>query len=251
MEIQVRKFPLSPELIERVPLDERTFFLMLAHITNELNILRKIILISDVYRPSNKIEREAQAIQSLLLIKLFALKACAAFEFISKQAKQSFTKYYGQDSDSGFSNALKKLKRYFDGNSLLEYVRNKFGAHYDVNEVKEFAKKPINQTRYFYLTEQQGNSVYLAAEEMVFEFLISRANKGEDVKDVMGRLIDDVHRVVSLITDLAQGVFIVIGNRYAKTDWVIEKLEAEDVRLTDIRDVKLPFFVDFAPMLDD
>lgn len=210
--VTVHMFELSPKLLKRIPLDERACFLTLGHMANELSILRKLVLASDRSHGSSEIEKHAQATQSLLLIKLFALKSCAGYEFVKRQKNKSFIREYRRDPDSGLSGAILELDRYFDGQSLLEFMRNKFVAHYDQKVIKSLAADLSGQTHYFYVANQQGHSLYFAAEEKMFEALTTRAVSGEGTKDVMGRLIDDVDSVADLLTDCAQGVMIVIGS---------------------------------------
>jgi len=225
--------------------------MMLGHMTNELAILRKLVLISDCHSLTSDIEKHSQAVQSMLLIKLFALKACAGSELIRKNNKQPFMKKYGRDPDGGLAETTRKLNRYFSGTSLLEYVRNKYTAHYDTSDIADIMKDWPDDTHFLYVGQQQGNTLYFAAEEMMFEALKSQAPVGPKDKNIMERLIDDVDMVAELLTDYAQGALIVIGKLYAKGDWNPNKLETEDITLVSVKDVSLPFFVDFTPELDE
>lgn len=216
---------------------------------NELNILRKLVLVSDRSHGSSEIEKHAQGTQSLLLIKLFALKSCAGYEFVKKQAKRPFMRKYLRDPDSGLSGPIVELDRYFKGDNLLTYMRNKFVAHYDDKVIKDLVANLSDQPHYLYVATQQGHSLYFAAEEKMFEALATQAASGEEIGDVMGRLIDDVGRVADLLTDCAQGAMIMIGKRYAKSAWKPAKITSEQVTLVDAENVTLPFFIDFEPLL--
>lgn len=249
--VTVHKFELSPKLYKRIPLDERVCFLTLGHISNELSILRKLVLISDRSHGSSEIEKHAQATQSLLLIKLFALKSCAGYEFVKKQTRRPFMKKYLRDPDSGLSGPILKLNQYFKGDNLLKYMRNKFVAHYDDKVIEDLVANSSDQIHHLYVANQQGLSLYFAAEEKMFEALATQVASGEEIKDVMGRLIDDVNRVAGLLTDCAQGVMIVIGKRYAKSAWKPAKITSEKVALVNAETVTLPFFIDFAPLLKE
>jgi len=245
----VHTLKLTPKLLKKIPLEERVCFLTLGHMANELNILRKLVLINSGAHVSNKIERDGQATQSLLLIKLFALKSCAGYEFVRKQTKQPCMKKYVRDPDSDLNSNIRNLNRYFGGKNLLQYMRNKFTAHYDSDEIKGLAKDLSSQTYPLYLTEQQGNSLYFAAEELMFKALEAQAADGEEVNNVMGRLIDDVNEVAALLVDFSQGVMIVIGKRYAQSAWKPANTTSEQIALVDAKNVTLPYFINFESLL--
>ena len=61
--IKVYKFPITPEMLARIPIEERVFFLGIGHAANELAILRKLIILADRHRGSDDIERGAQVVQ--------------------------------------------------------------------------------------------------------------------------------------------------------------------------------------------
>lgn len=247
--VTVHSFELSPKISKRIPLDERVCFLTLGHMANELSILRKLVLVSDRSHGLSEIERHAQATQSLMLIKLFALKSCAGYEFVKKQANRSFMKSYLRDPDSGMRNIIAELDRYFDGDCLLKFMRNKFAAHYDEKVIKSLVENSSDQPHYLYVAEQQGHTLYFAAEEKMFEALETQAESDEGIGSVMGRLIDDVDMVAGLLTECAQGYMIVVGKRYAKSAWKPANISSEEVVLVPAEDVTLPFFIDFEPIL--
>lgn len=251
--LTIFRFQVTPKILARAPLEERVLFLTLGHIANELNILRKLVLMSndEIARSGVEIERHAQGAQTLMLIKLFALKACAGNEFLKKQTKHAFMREYARDPEAAVTEPIRKLSRYFNGESLLEWVRNKLAAHYDVEQIRGQAAGPAARTFDLHVASEQGNSLYFAAEEMIFTALSAKAAATEGREDVMRRLIDDVDNVAGLLTDCAQGALIVFGKRYAKSAWKPEKLATEEVPLTDARDVRIPFFVDFKSQFDE
>ncbi len=122
----VWRLAVTPELLARIPADEKVFFLVLGHMANELNTLQKLVILASNHSGRTQIEKDAQATQSLVLVKLLSLKACAGYEFIRKNVGRPFWREYVQDPEAGLADLDRQMKSYFRGNGLLRFVRNKF-----------------------------------------------------------------------------------------------------------------------------
>jgi len=238
-------------ILEAMPIAERRLFLTAGHIANELVILRKLILLSNNTPAESEIEYHAQACQSLTLVKLFALKACAGWEFLQGMRYQPFVQDYQTDADANLAPCLSRLGAYFSNNrNLLTYIRNKFAGHYDHEEINRVLNEIPDRTFHFYITEQSGNSLYYASEEILFNVLATQAQPNEDLRAIFNRLIDEVDEVAAAITDFAQGVMIVVAKKYFP-DGRPSAAHVHDVTAIPSRNVPLPFFVDFRDALDE
>lgn len=249
---KVLTLDVTPEILSRMPPEERAWFFTVGHIANELAILRKLILISDNTNGVSNIEVSAQVIQTLLFIKIFSLKAVAGFEFLQKCSSQPGFLKYAKGQGSEITKHLRKLRKYFKGESRLEFVRNKFGAHYDTDHINFQDLAERDGDLKLFVAEQQGNTVYYAAEEILFTGLQMKGDSTDDQGSVIGKLIDDIHEVASLVLDCAQDMMIVVGSLYANDSWKASgpaNSGVTSIPMADARNIKLPYFIDFEVLL--
>lgn len=242
--VEIFKFELSPELFEKIPLNERAFFIALGHISNELNILSKLTLINTKTKPQGEITESAFATQWIFFIKLSALKIYEGYKLLKNKRVQSILRKYSDDPAFNFLDFQKELDAYFSKDSLIKFVRNKLVGHYDGREIAKASKRKLNTKHCFYIEKTRANSLYFASEEVMFSRIMSKAKEGEDYQELMDRLFDETVKMSGLLMGCTQSIMIQIAKRYAKTEWNIADLESEQIPVSNLNDLSLPFFID-------
>lgn len=244
------KIRVDTKALSKLPLAERTLLIGLWHATNELNALRKLILLSSNNRTRGRLESDAKALVSVLLVKTFAVKSMEAWEFF-KEA-QNFPdfkeKYLQHQISAELIEAKNKLGSYFGKKNLLYEVRTKLGAHYDYQTISKAVSDISRIDSYIFLPESSGNSLYWVAEEFQARALQKLGHPDESLRSVFKRLIDEVDKVANQITALAQLISVVAvdasGNRRSVELSLTNKVRS---RLYEAADI--PFFIDVSSLL--
>lgn len=247
-EIIYHTLEVTPDLWKNIPVEERTFFIAIGHIANEINTLQKLILGSDLTNKPTVIEGRAQLSQTMLLIRLFCLKAYSGFEYIRSIGEEKFFRPYRNDRDADILTSLNLLRDYFSKPNPIKYIRNKFVAHYDTETLKEVANQLTQHTGEIYSCEQQGNSIYYMSEELIFAAMLRQKPPFDKIGAALETLLDDVNSVARLLTDFAHGTMIVISKLYAGDLWSIKASASERVSLPNFTSINIPCLVDFSAL---
>ncbi len=247
--MEIRKLEVKDDLYKNIPDDEKLVFVMMGHIANELNVLRKLVLMNSFYVTDSTIEKAGNGIQSLVLIKIFVAKVFEARGFMQKHGM--VLNRMAIDKDSEISQGMKKLNQYFGKKNLIEYVRNKFGAHYDSETVMQHIQNVHigDHNGVIYLTPHQGLILYHFQEQMVFGAL-NKSHDEDEINLTFGALINEVGDVADWIGSCAQGVMIYIGKRYANGKWEKPAIH-ENVNPKPHTDATIPYLVDFTGAVKD
>ncbi len=243
------KIRFDAKALRRIPLPERTLLLGLWHATNELNALRKLILLVNNNRTKGPIEGSAKALTGLLFVKIFAVKATEAWGFFKKA--QNFPefreKYLAHEVSPDLIASKDWLGSYFGKSNILQKVRDKFGAHYDLESVSKGAEDLDGLDSYIFLTDHQGNSLYWVAEELQLRSLLE---PGQKFGPIYSKMLDDVSDVAAKITTLAQLISVIAieasDNRKAFRLSLTHRVRSRIYETADI-----PFFVDFSAFLNE
>ena len=236
---------IPPKAWASMPAAERAFFVAVGHIANELNTLRKLILISEDTEKPSVIQERAQLSQTMLLVRLFCMKSYAGYEFLRSISSSDYFEEYLLDADGSMREPFDKLMEYFSEPNAIKYVRNKFGAHYDNKIINKAIKLPVNHTGEIYACEQQGNSIYYASEEIIIAAMLRQRSPFDGVGSAMEALLDDVNDIAVLITDVAHGAMIVVSKRYMGDFWKTNTYNAKKIDLPHVSTSSAPYLTDF------
>jgi len=152
-----------------MPEAERVLLLLLAHASNEINVLTKLILMMRKDDPPSLIVDHVEAGQTFILMRLLIGKLHEAWELFKSRVQSDPTiraKYIPQLKPEA-TNALQALNRHFGQGSALTAIRNKISFHYtDKDNLTEanFQQLAPSEPLQFYLTKTVGNSFYHAGE---------------------------------------------------------------------------------------
>jgi hypothetical protein len=239
------KVRIDGEALRKIALEERVLLLGLLHASNELNVLSKMILLATNTRTKGEIELAGKSLVGLVLIKTFAAKAVEAWALFRRA--QNFPDFRDKYLRTDFAD-LKEVKdwlgSYFGKANLLTKVRDKFGAHYDYDQVAKGATNLARLNSFIFLTEPQGNSLYWFAEELQLRSLADLCNPGGTLRATYDQLLTDVIDVVSRLTRMTQLIAVIALQESGNAKRVRLSL-SHTVRMRRSDSADLPFFINF------
>jgi hypothetical protein len=167
--VEIHRVTLDRTLLAAMPESERVLLLLLAHASNEINVLTKLILMMRKDDPPSPIFDHVEGGQTFILMRLLIGKLHEAWELFKNrvQSNRSIATTYIPRLRPEAAPALEALKRYFGAGSVLSAIRNRISFHYsDKENLTEASFQQLAQSEplQFYLTKTVGNSFYHAAE---------------------------------------------------------------------------------------
>jgi hypothetical protein len=167
--MKVHQIKMDRAKLAAMPETERVLLLLLAHASNELNLLTKLILMMRKDDPSSPIIDHVEAGQTFILMRLLIGKLHEAWELFRArvQTDRAISTTFLPKLPSDAANALTALKRHFGQGSALTAIRNKVSFHYtDKENLTEanFRQLAAAEPLQFYLTDRVGNCFYHAGE---------------------------------------------------------------------------------------
>jgi hypothetical protein len=165
----VRVLSLSRDDLKRIPEDERILFVQLSYIHNTINVLRRWIISSR----SDVIDRKPEfhaAITQQQLAGRFLVGVLFEGEKVLRKSlfgTQISRRYEAQLTTEG-RRCQDTITTYFRRRNVIKAVRDRFAFHFDRSDVAtQLNELPEDGSYFLYLTEEQGNSLYYLAEEIV------------------------------------------------------------------------------------
>jgi len=160
---------LSRSKLAAMPEDERVLLLLLAHASNEINVISKLILMMRKDEPPTPIVDHVEAGQIFILMRLLIGKLHEAWELFKYRVhgNRAIADKCIPRLRPEASTALQQLNRHFGQGSSLTAIRNKISFHYtDKDNLTEanFQQLPPTEPLQFYLSKTTGNSFYHAGE---------------------------------------------------------------------------------------
>lgn len=126
--MKITKLEYTHRDLQALPAAHVSAFLSVGHFLNEANLLRKLILVSNLDETGNEAEEKARLILSLTLANSLAVKIHAGWMNIRKIARNhEFSSVFTQPE---IKECYDRLTPLLAKNSLLHRFRNTHGAHY-------------------------------------------------------------------------------------------------------------------------
>jgi hypothetical protein len=168
-EMEVHHVKLSGAKLAAMPEAERVLLFLLAHASNEINVLTKLILMMRKDEPLSLIVDHVEAGQTFILMRMLIGKLHEAWELFKNrvQSNRAIATTYIPRLRTEAATALKELNRHFGQGSALTAIRNNISFHYSDKEnltEANFQRLPQSEPLQFYLCKTVGNTFYHAAE---------------------------------------------------------------------------------------
>ena len=167
--MEVHRAELDRAKLAAMPERERVLLLLLAHASNELTVLRKLILMMRKDQPPSAIVDHVEGGQTFILMRLLIGKLHEAWELYKNrvQSDRAIATTYIPRLGHDASAALQALNRHFGRGSALTAIRNNISFHYtDKQNLTEINFQQLAKTEplLFYLARTTGNSFFHAGE---------------------------------------------------------------------------------------
>jgi hypothetical protein len=166
---QVFRISLTKADLDKIPHDERVFYLMAGQLSNDINILTKLLWFAfNQHMKTEEVVKEASLSQTLLVVKLLAGKLYEGHSLIRSlfSAKKLYQKYKDHLNDAG-RDSLQKINKYFaNANNIIKRIRNEFAFHFDVRELDGiYDQLPSNgELPEYWGTEYAGYNLFYGSE---------------------------------------------------------------------------------------
>jgi hypothetical protein len=192
--MEMFKFTLGWEQLDKVPEDERVLALMLGKLFNDISILGKLLLWVRVDENEIDIERHGRAAQMFMLLTFLAGKLVEGWELLGVQyfkTKLSAT-YHPWLGEAG-QHTLDELKAYFSKDNVLRTTRRQHAFHYDPDVVREdYANVPREEPCDIFLSQPPSGNLFQVSEAVASGSLLRMIGDGDGHKGINTLVLDAV-----------------------------------------------------------
>lgn len=257
--MKITRVTLTKEKLASLSERDRTLFLLLGNVTNELSILQKLLMMTRKGPPPSKMVDIVEAGQMMFFLRLLVGKVHEGGVLLQKRVNEdaNFRERYGLDEKrrkdrSELRKELSRVNRHFRRwGGLLNAIRDKLAFHSTDNEglvEKSFARLSTDEPWDFYLSPQTGNSFYYAAELVLSKSAIDLTHAGSAAAG--GRATEEAGLVemhesaivaAGLLTHLFNILMLEIVDKGVNEALEAEEVDVEGPRLDGFH---LPFFFD-------
>lgn len=245
MELLKLEIPMSK--MSSILEDERVFFVQIGMLLSDLSMLQKLALFSTNKMATNEVERAAQNLQTLSLMKIQAGKLHEGWEVIRKNfLKKGFSQKYLKKLNSSEKQSYDKTTTYFaDRKNLISLIRNNFAFHYFTKPKtirKLFDEVPDSEKFEMFMADFYGNCVFSMSNVLVI-FAILKFTGITDTEMAMKKLLGDITKVTKWFGHfLGRFLWVFAGEHLG---WKSTKVDIPEP--PDINEVVLPFFIKGTP----
>lgn len=240
---------ISATALNAMASDERVLVVSLAHAANEINVFRKLTLLSSNFDRSSKWQQDAQTCQFLALLRVTTGKLYEAWQLLgTTYFRSKLSIDYKDKLDSNGQDAIAFLKTYFGrADSLVAKVRNEFAFHYRSEHLGTTVVDPDDQQELsLYLSEIPGNILYYFAEHIAGTALLKTVGT-PDLRLAVGKLLTEVAEVISQFNTFSQVLIsVLIDHALPGTLETLTVDEPLDVDIPSASEVAMPYYVDFS-----
>lgn len=253
----IKTLPVTKQIMDSMPADERALFIHIGHIRNELLSLYKITTWTTNAPIDEPITTDVNPLQMYTFARLVAGKIFEAWKVVWKGYIDK-----GLDASVGVKlhpegkAAYNKLYEYFFGNnptakrsikrSIINEVRNKLSFHYDYDYILEnnmLLQLDEDFSLSIYLAEHDNNNYYQYAEYYVAAKMFE-ATPQLEIEEAMTQFVDETQKLsgyLFLFCDACMKYFL---------DTYFDFRAAHESEIRDDFDftkVQIPFFAKMRP----
>lgn len=230
--------------LDRIPHDERVFYLMASQLSNDLNVLAKLLFFA-ANHASDEVRSNVAIVQETLIIKMMAGRLHEGRTLLNKafSAKGLWEKYKDDLLPEG-RDAFEQINRYFGRPNIIEKIRNKFAFHLDVPVIDAAYERIPGDAPFvdYVAAEHAGHSLYYGGEWLTLNAMIEATGES-DWRAALTKIWGETTRVSLWFCFFIQSF---IGMIFAKhLGMKMEDLQAGAINVADdppIDSVPLPFF---------
>lgn len=215
--LQLRRVNLTKSDIDRVPADERFFYIVAGHLANEVSILHKLLIIGRKSLDREGPPGEAAHVQQFLLIKLLAGRLHEANDLIGqhyygKKLHQKYETYLNEKA----ADALRNWSKYFGGTSnVITRIRNKFAFHTDLQEIETMYNQLDDDFALVYYSSPQwtAHDLFLGSE-MIFLNSMSMVVDAPTTRERISKIYLDTIAMSVRLGEFVTGFIELMTDKY-------------------------------------
>lgn len=238
--MKLYKVSIDKEELKSLPQKESLFFLQAGAALDDINILTKLLIISNK-TVNGAVETKAQNSQTLFILSILTGKLFECWQFLQKAYfKSKIAKDYEQLLPEVAKKNLADLKTYFGRGNLIKHVRDKLAFHYDTAEIVDQMNN-ISEDEFpeFYLSEELINNFFYISEVIRMETILDYTGKSDPFEALDSFFAEVLDAANSFKLFLHHCLVVVARNH---SNWKFEEIEIHDT--LKITDVFLPYFVE-------
>jgi hypothetical protein len=237
--------------LDRIPTDERFFYLMAGHLGNDVNVLGKLLMAAynSGFSPEDSKRREgphghAGLTQTFLLLKLLAGRLHEANVLIGAHyfGKGLPAKYEGEMHEKEID-ARRQFSAYFSGRSnIITPVRNWFAFHHTRENIEPIYDAIADDFPFIqYLGEYTGHNLFFGNEMILLNAMAATVPGAATALDAIDIIYGDTVNTSAWLGLFVIGFIRVMIKRYINP---IKRGQVNDIVIEDpsISRYTLPFF---------
>ncbi len=253
--IEIFELEYTKAQLAKVPDEERTFFLVMTSLANDVQMLNKQMQTSIREESDIKVVQHGAHAMAMLNLRMLAGRLYEGWK-THKEHYPKISAIYDKELKPNAKSALTDLENYFSpkqaegqpkpSRALLAMVRDKIGFHADFKmTAAAFDECKYDAIMGEYLCKTMGNTLYFSTE-MVHLEVVAKIEKSssEDAASLMA-LMDHTRDVTSLFNTFVFGFSAIFLRRHFPKK--IKKLARKRVVLPSqpkLRDLRFSFFTE-------
>ena len=245
--MKIEKYEITGEKLKSMPIDVRILFVQMAHLSNCISMLQKLYFYTHD-QSSDEVKKQASVALGALMIRTLGGIISEGWSVMQKSFfSTKLSKKYEPKLTKEGRKSLASLKKYFSQKNLIHELRNKFSFHFDRTALENYITKIEDDRIYpIYLSENQGNSLFYLAEDIVGLAMVNTCVdllEAEDPLDANMQYHRDLLDVSNWFYQVTHECLALITRDYlGKEDgFVTETILLSDIVRMD--EPKVPYFV--------
>lgn len=224
---------------------ERLFLVYVGTLLNEINILHKIIFLSNTEKES-EIETRAQNCQTSFLLAILTGKLWEAWILITNlYLKGTLSREYESHLPDEAKESLENLKKYFGRKGgWFKEIRDKIAFHYDLktSALSDLIKNTKEGENFdMYLSEDQGNSLYFSSSAYMHLIALNLGGDFDDVWEALDKYFSEVADVATWFLKFLNHCLVGIASKNNWTTDFISEIELSDP--PEAFEFSIPYFL--------
>lgn len=210
--VEVYAFTYTKAQLDRAPEDERTFFLMLCQLLNDVTFLQKVTLTSLNSRMEGGPTQAVNSLLALTMLRFTAGRLREGYTLIKDQWSPLAPRYPELVDGAAY---IKALRKYFDKkDNVVHRLRNDAGFHESPDAIrKAYEEFPADEPLIDYVTERRGNTIYAAAD-LVRAIAMQHITGQPSVEAMLETTATEIRAVSGLFADFGNEFIPAFWQRY-------------------------------------
>lgn len=239
----VYKIELSRDALFKFSEAERRAFLVLAHVDNENNALRRMVCWSSDFSSGSPDFNNGQTAQLHFALRLWVGKLIEAYQAIARYYHGSkLSQEYSSLLPEAACSALKVLKKLCAKSGRLNRIRNDLSFHYtaDLNSPLAELEEPLEM----YLQQPgQANTLFYFAEVLVARALAKEFPEDKDPYS-LADLLKEVDEASKATHKFIEQFLLAVIKKYEPEVWSGKARPVILGELKSFNEVRIPWFTD-------